>query len=303
MSYKFKAISQRVILDVIARADDSFIGYSFKNFSFYSMSYNDFYTLINHTTKGRGLGLLESKLFEHEIDFYNDKELLIQEFIPVNGVFIEHSRFPIMLQLYKSLDFYSCYKTTYNFDGTNLKFGGDLIIGGYYTHAFVEFKQPKYHLSDEDKVLFPQWYEKYSPQIFGDKNPVFQQILRTYEDSYLVGKLAPQYIMLFTVLEALFGTGNSEITYQVSRGLALLLSKTETEMKGIFTTVKRLYNSRSKYVHSGKDIEQEDLFTLRELTRQLVLKLIDLGYNLPGADFSKLRDQITYSGAGMFGLI
>ena len=162
------------------------------------------------------------------------------------------------------------------------------------------FIQPEYNFTFDDKHDFPVWFEDYYPRVAGMRNTFLNQILITYDRSYLLGMIEPQFVMLMTILESVFGSGNSEITYQVSRGIALVLSKSENEMKAIYAEMKKLYDVRSKYVHRGKEIDCRDLFLLRELIRRLMLKLIDLGYNQEDSNLQQLRDQITYSGAGLF---
>ena len=41
--------------------------------------------------------------------------------------------------------------------------------------------------------------------------------------------------------------------------------------------MKKLYNARSKYVHSGQKIPHDCLFELREFVRKVLIKVADLG--------------------------
>ena len=51
----------------------------------------------------------------------------------------------------------------------------------------------------------------------------------------------------------------------------------------------------SEFVHNAKVIDQEDLFALREIIRQLLLILVDFGYARPNADFKSLKKVVDYS--------
>lgn len=106
--------------------------------------------------------------------------------------------------------------------------------------------------------------------------------------------------MLFSILEMLLGSGHSEITYQISRGTALLLSTSVEEMLQIYKRMKKLYEARSKYVHSGKPIDHNHLFELREIVRKVLLKIAELGYHTKEKKFDELREKILLGGYHSF---
>ena len=121
-----------------------------------------------------------------------------------------------------------------------------------------------------------------------------------YDTSYLIGICELEYIMLFSILEMLLGSGNSEITYQISRGTALLLSNTSEEMHAIYKRMKKLYTARSKYVHSGPEISCDCLFELREYVRKVLVKVAELEYHTNDKKFDDLRDEILLGGYRLF---
>ena len=123
---------------------------------------------------------------------------------------------------------------------------------------------------------------------------------RTYDKSYFIGVTELEYIMLFSTLEMIFGSGNSEITYQIARGTSLLLSATSDEMSEVYKQIKKLYHVRSKYVHNGTKIPMESLFQLREIVRRVLIKLVDLGYHVEGKSFDELRTKILLGGYHTF---
>jgi hypothetical protein len=94
----------------------------------------------------------------------------------------------------------------------------------------------------------------------------------------------------------IFANSNTEIAYQIARGVSLLLSNNRTEMDTNFKRIKKLYGARSKYVHAGTSIQKEDLFDLREYVRKIIIKLVDMGYHDKAQAFDNLRDTLLYSG-------
>ena len=87
---------------------------------------------------------------------------------------------------------------------------------------------------------------------------------------------------------------------KISRGTALLLSNTADEMLLMYKQMKKLYTARSKYVHSGKPVEHEQLFTLREIVRKVLLRIADLGYHTKEKTFDELREKILLGGYHSF---
>lgn len=102
--------------------------------------------------------------------------------------------------------------------------------------------------------------------------------------------------MLFSILEMIFGSGHSEITYQISRGTALLLSSNSDDMENLYKRMKKLYGERSQYVHSGTKIKIECLYELRDIVRRVLIVLIDLEYHKQGASFKDLQREIMLGG-------
>ncbi len=294
MHFQPKLTNHRNYLDVLACVDPSMEGFTFRNFTISSISIDELLCLVNHITKGRETEHLRMLLNQHALHIPDRSNLLIQEFIPSDSL-SECYDFSVMLHLYKSSDIYSCYSTTYRFDGSALSFGGNIQITHYEHAGFPDYVQPNYFLTNEEKLSFSSWYEKYHPQIFGESNSTFKHILRTYIDSFLIGKIGAEYIYLFTILESLFVSKNQKIKYQISHNTASFLSSSKSEQLQIAEKLTTLYRSRSEFVHNAKVIDQEDLFALREIIRQLLLILVDFGYARPNADFKSLKKVVDYS--------
>lgn len=145
-----------------------------------------------------------------------------------------------------------------------------------------------YCLTAEKVEKFPIWFDDIYPKLYAqNRSDNFKAMMRAYDRSYLIGITESEYIMLFSILEMIFGSGNSEITYQISRGTALLLSNNADDMLIIYKQMKKLYTARSKYVHSGIKISLENLYNLREIVRKVLIRLVQLGYHAPAAILSR----------------
>jgi len=272
------------------------VGLQLYNCTILSMKYSEYEQL---TLKFMGIAgqhkLLES-LVERNIFTINDPQLIILEIVNKKG----ERDIPLellleMLKLYKAEDIFSCYGLHYACkDGIVSRIGHTRMIR--LEHAIC-YCPSRYSLTEEEKDKFSKWFDQYFLEVYGSgKNKKFRDMRHTYEMSYLIGVAELEFIMLFSVLEMIMGRGNSEITYQISRGTALLLSDSKEQMKEIYREMKRLYNSRSKYVHAGEDVSWENVFKLREIVRKVLMKLIELGYHKEGTSFDQLQDDIMVGG-------
>ena len=296
MAYQLKTDGSRVMLYVLAGADKSLAGLSIRNSTIITMTFNELYSIITQT-----LGIQERNhfiisLFEHYIHQRDDEEIVVLESIEQGDKrewfeldFIE------MLKLYHSGDIYCCYYTSYKYKAGRIISGGK-IINVTYAHAIGTIPCP-YSLTDSEKTGFPQWFAYFYPQTRTKIcNDSFKSMLKMYDRSYLIGITESEYIMLFSILEMIFGSGHSEITYQISRGTALLLSQSSDEMNTIYKQMKKLYTVRSKYVHNGTKVPLERLYELREMVRKVLIRLVVIGYHAKDKSFDELRDEILLAG-------
>ena len=306
--YTFKDTGNCVILSVLSGADQSLVGLKINNSTFISMKYGDLRKIAL-----RIHGLAENNNFHHSVlDHFqpsipqgettnvDDCDLMVLETICMDSWDSFDLDFILKaLKLYHAADIYSCYTINYRLVEGKIGFGG-LGYTKKYVHAIGLIK-PSYSLTEEEKVAFPEWYASVFPKLIQqNRNDSFSAMIRMYDTSYLIGICESEYIMLFSILEMLIGTGNSEITYQISRGTALLLSNSAAEMHTIYKRMKKLYTARSQYVHSGKSISHDCLFELREYVRKVLIKVADLGYHTQDKKFDELREKILLGGYHSF---
>lgn len=292
MSYKLKSNCERVILHVLANADSSLVGLKFRNAEIISMRYDELEEIIVLSGHSYLLFFMSNSLGNN---FVSENELIVLEIMDYdsNSCFLA-DEICDYLHLYKAEDIYSCFFHSYRFrEGKIL--GGGIGRTNVRTHGVGLFIHP-YQLTEEERKAFPNWVEKnILPRKYED---TFMSIRKMYLTSYYLGNIDMEYIMLFSILESLFGA-NYEITYQISRGVAILLSKNPDEFSEIFKKMKKLYTARSKYVHASQHITKENLAQLREVVRNLLFRLLDLGIT-SDKELKTLPEKVTLAGYPVF---
>lgn len=233
MAYLIKNNCERVVLHVLAGADPSIVGLSIKNCNVISMTFHEFYDL---TVKTRGIAEsnhLIASLFEHQIGTCDDTIIILEVVERPGQQQVFEDDLLNALRLYKAEDIYSVYFMSYRFKDGKLTGGGRGRMVKY-KHG-IDYFPARFHLTPEEKDAFGSWFTEYQPKLRpNDHNDNYKNVLHAYNTSFLIGVAELEYIMLFSVLEMIFGSGHSEITYQISRGTALLLSSKSEEMNSIY---------------------------------------------------------------------
>lgn len=105
-----------------------------------------------------------------------------------------------------------------------------------------------------------------------------QTALEHWEEAHRATQPYIEFFSLMVALETLFNVGAQDIRYRVSRSVAVLLGQTPEDADSIFESVKEAYDVRSKLVHTGraKGLEKLEVWTLRRLVQQAILRLNDL---------------------------
>lgn len=300
MAYQLRTDCQQVTLYVLIGADPSLVGLSVHNCKVISISYVDFANLVIQTYGREALLHFSVSISEGEfIPTHSDLTVLEIVDSAGRGIDFYDRHFFALLKLFKAEDIFPCYSMVYSCkDGVLTNPGFRHRIE--YKHAVVPCDS-RYGMEEAEKASFEQWFDKYASLLFRTEiNEQFRNMLRSYDQSFLIGIPEMEYIMLFSILEMLFGTGNTEITYQISRGTALLLSSTSEEMNTTYKQMKKLYTVRSKYVHNGVDVPLINVYQLREIVRRVLIKLVDLGYHASEKTFDDLRTVILLGGYHTF---
>lgn len=151
-----------------------------------------------------------------------------------------------------------------------------MIMGGEYGLPFSNFI---YHLDDSDILDLIKFINEIKLPF---NLPYLQNAFEGYEESYNIIKMGLSFLTLMIALEVLFSPKNKqELTYRISRSIAVLLGKNLEDSKGIYKEIKELYDKRSKITHEGeyKSISQDDLLKLREYVRKSIKKIYELNKN------------------------
>jgi len=300
MEYQIKRNCKRVVLNILAGSDESLVGLTLYNCNIISMSMDDFVALVVQVNGIMEYNHLISCLAEHGVYKGGDGKLVVLESIEESeDSGIHEFNLCDALRLYKAEDVFSCYRISYRWDGEKIIHGGIVKLIKY-THA-IDHLPARYYMTETEKTEFPEWYENCFQKLkHKSMNPKFKNALQAYYTSYMVGIVDLEYIMLFSALEMIFGSGHSEITYQISRGTALLLSADSRSMTDVYRKMKKLYTVRSKYVHGGERVPLENLYELRDIVRRILIRLTELQFYTLDSTFEMLRERILTGGFHCF---
>lgn len=277
MSYKIKMDAKRVILDVLAGADKSLVGISIENCNIVQIPRNEFLALA---CTALGVGekhLAFNSIFSHRAYPVAEEQLIVLETVKTSDMSSFHRDMILeALKLYKAADIYSCYWFSYRYEkNTGELHHGSLGKVCHYEHAYNEVPG-KYSLTESEKEYFPTWYESHRGMFAHKLSPKLREMKRLYFDSYLIGKVNPAFVMLFVVLEMLYGGDERDgISKRIKEGVSSLIGKNSNEKHSISYKVSRLYDERSKYVHDGESVSWESLFLLRDYVRRVLVKLYE----------------------------
>jgi len=111
--------------------------------------------------------------------------------------------------------------------------------------------------------------------------PFLQITFENFELSYQISDINLSFLVLMISLETLFNLGHQELRYRVSRNAAVLLGKGNEDSKNIFSKIKKLYDKRSKFVHTGESniINREDLLRLRYYVGESIKEINKINKN------------------------
>jgi len=113
---------------------------------------------------------------------------------------------------------------------------------------------------------------------FGDS--FLELAFENFELSYEVPNRNLAFLALMVCMEALLNRSSLELRHTLSRNVAVLLGKEKQDSALIMSDMKKLYDKRSKLVHSGSsDINQEDVLKLRRFARESIkeIRTLDKG--------------------------
>lgn len=300
MEYVINQSGNRVVLDLLANATKSLVGLEVNNCRIISIPYSELYAMVLsvYGAKGEWVFIREtSKYHTMPLSDAEDDSVIVLESVEVEGSGdTVASDYTILeaLKLYQSSDIFSCYSLSYRVKDGKIQHGGrgETFL---WQHG-IHWPEKPYETTDDARSNFNAWLNEHK-DLFrsGHYNEKFRQMKRLYLSSYLTDDANLSFVMLSVVLEMLFG-GNSGLSYRISRGVGMFLSTDREKARSLFARMRRLYDMRSKYVHEGKRVKDEQLFELREIVRRVIVLMFERGMHKPDFDFKSFSDELTYDG-------
>lgn len=300
MGYVINQSGNLVVLDLLANATKSLVGLEVNNCRIISIPYSELYAMVLsvYGVKGEWVFIREtSKYHTMPLSDAEDNSVIVLESVEVEGSRdTVASDYTILeaLKLYQSSDIFSCYSLSYRFKDGKIQYGGR--GENFLWQHGMHWPEKPYEITDDARANFNTWLNVHRDLFHsGHHNEKFRQMKRLYLSSYLTDDANLSFVMLSVILEMLFG-GNSELSYKISRGVGMFLSTDREEARNLFVRMKKLYLMRSKYVHEGKRVKDEQLFELREIVRRVIVLMFERGMHKPDFDFKKFSDELTYDG-------
>lgn len=242
-----------------------------------------------------------------DTNILNNKELIrdcmkknnYDEIINQFYVFLEKNTtkdyeiYPIIstLRLFKTSRLGLYYPLSYDNSG---KIVSEIVFG--YPSSIMESSEIKnFALDEQEQIKIKEFYDKV---LYYLNNPTIQTMIEIFNTSYSVMNTNIGFIMRVTILEMLID-GNAEMTYKLSRSVAVLLGKTKEKSEDIFKKCKKIYEARSKYLHEGKTkkITSGNQFLALDYSRRVIANLIDIFYEKQ-IDITTIRVALNEAGFG-----
>lgn len=165
-------------------------------------------------------------------------------------------------------------------------------IGGIVHELYKNVHPELFHL-DKEEIVQLQSFIKNTSLPF--EKEFLQLAFDNFNLSYDVENLSLQFLSLMNGMEVLFHpSGEGELTYRISRNVAVLLGKNRKEAEEIQKIMKKLYSLRSEIVHKGRlKIDLSHLLKLRYYTRESIKEINNIGVNK-----KEIQDLLNSSGFG-----
>lgn len=108
---------------------------------------------------------------------------------------------------------------------------------------------------------------------------ILQMAFDSFELSCQTISLELSFISCMIAIESLLNPSDAEVTYRVSRNLAVLLGTDNESSEKLFKNMKRLYSVRSQMVHGKKlkNVVKGDLDTVRNYTKLALRTYLKIG--------------------------
>jgi len=190
----------------------------------------------------------------------------LQDFIKFNQL-IDSYLVPTLklMRLFKGGDICLAYIFYYYHEGTNKAYMKSI------KQEIFPFETFKLDISEIDSL------NNFIQTELPFKEEFLEMAFENFNLSYEVSNKNLSFLVLINGLEALFNPGGGELTYRISRNVAVLLGENKKNAEDIQTKMKKLYRIRSKIVHNGgADIKDEELLKLRHYLRESIKEIYQI---------------------------
>ena len=118
----------------------------------------------------------------------------------------------------------------------------------------------------------------------GNEKKEWKQTIKTingmidfWMEARKIANIDIKFIMHVSILEMLIDSSN-ELSYRISRAVAIFLGLSKQESRDIYKNVRNLYNARSRFLHDGESNDDKNVALFydnaEQYARQVVVKLI-----------------------------
>lgn len=110
-----------------------------------------------------------------------------------------------------------------------------------------------------------------------NKSSDFNAAFQAFDYSNAAGKMPLALIMLWSALEQLFSPGRQELRFRVSSLIASFLQPPGAERLNLYKKILKLYDARSRVVHSTVSASDDAYAETYHLMRRVLIKMIEEG--------------------------
>ncbi len=145
-----------------------------------------------------------------------------------------------------------------------------------------------FSLTEAEQIALQELYQKLSePQ-----SDSVKRMLELFHEAYRTGNPDIAFILRITILEMLI-EGNAELSFRLSRSVAVLLGKNRDDSSEIYEKCKKMYSARSTFLHDGSSskIKKEYGLLALDYSRRVIANLLN-------RDLKEVRNTLEVCGFG-----
>jgi len=145
-----------------------------------------------------------------------------------------------------------------------------------------------FSLTETEQIGLQDLYQK----LLEPQSDSVKRMLELFHEAYRTENPDIAYILRITILEMLIN-GNAELSFRLSRSVAVLLGTNRDESSEIFEKCKKMYSARSTFLHDGSasKIEKEHRYFALDYSRRVIA-------NLLSRDLKEVRNTLEVCGFG-----